>query len=253
MLPAGSYAVNMKGVGAMPSYGISDQGLRRSSNQDSYAIWEDGEKIVGIVCDGIGGNRAGDVASALATETFINIYKDEYRGRNKEEFMHKAVEKINTEVFNKSISNMAYNGMGTTLVGFVADKDDTYVVNVGDSRAYALIDKKLVQITVDHTLINELVYKRGYTYQQAAQLTSKNVISRAIGIMAHMEADVFKVDEDYDYLLICSDGLHSYVDDETIEKILSSRKSLKTKCNQLIDKANEAGGLDNVTVVIYQR
>ncbi len=166
--------------------------------------------------------------------------------------MHKAVETINTEVFTKSISNMAYNGMGTTLVGFVADKNDTYVVNVGDSRAYALIDKQLVQITEDHTLINELVHKRGYSYQQASQLAGKNVISRAIGIMAHMEADVFKV-EDYDYLLICSDGLHSYVDDETIEKILSSRKSLKTKCRQLVDKANEAGGLDNVTVVIYQR
>ena len=144
--------------------------------------------------------------------------------------------------------------MGTTLVAAYVDSECTLIANVGDSRGYILTkDNELVQITEDHTLMNDLIKFHGLTENAVKYMVGKNVISRAIGVFEKVEADVFEVKQDYKAILLCSDGLHGFVDNEEIKEVLLSRSSVENKVKKLIKKANEAGGLDNITALIYQR
>ncbi|MGI6580783.1 MAG: Stp1/IreP family PP2C-type Ser/Thr phosphatase [Erysipelotrichia bacterium] len=238
----------------MSSYGLTDTGKLRKLNQDSFVIVDNEKLFLGIVCDGIGGNNAGEVAADLASKVMASYFNGGYKAENQIEKIHNAIDVSNLAVYNKGNEDVKCRGMGTTLVAAYVDSECTLIANVGDSRGYILTkDNELVQITEDHTLMNDLIKFHGLTENAAKYMVGKNVISRAIGVFEKVEADVFEVKQDYKAILLCSDGLHGFVDNEEIKEVLLSRSSVENKVKKLIKKANEAGGLDNITALIYQR
>lgn len=244
-----------KEVVQMDSYGLTDKGLKRKENQDRYKICKGDNSLLAVVCDGIGGNKAGDIASSLTCEVLENYYLHNYDQQDVVSWLVHAVDIVNRAVLEKSLEDESYSGMGTTLVSSLVTEDKTYVVNVGDSRCYILDNNdELVQITNDHTVLNELVQNKGIDYQIACKLVGKNVISRAIGIFDILQPDIYQLKkEDYKLLLLCSDGLHGYVKEEVIKDILLENSSLDEKCEKLLKQANDVGGYDNVTVVLCER
>jgi len=236
----------------MGSYGLSDTGLRRSINQDSFITEKLNGITIGIVCDGIGGHKAGEVASKMACEQMQESFHMSFDNKNRVTWFQGALNKANTYVYDRSMSKEEYNGMGTTLVGFIDDGKKATVINCGDSRCYAMQNGSLIQITEDHTLLLELIRDKGMDYETACSLVNRNVISKAVGIVPEIGSDTFEV-ENFDYLLVCSDGLHGYVDGKVIEGVMNDDTSIEEKAQRLVELANDAGGLDNVTVIIYQR
>ena len=237
----------------MNSFGQTDKGYARVMNQDYYLIAEKNNATLAVVCDGIGGHQAGDVASRLACET-LQIYFDDHYENNPEWFLKQALKRVNKVVYDKAQSDDAYKGMGTTMVCSIMTDKGLYVLNVGDSRAYVLTDKnQLVQLTEDHSLVNDLVKKEGMDEEKAREL-GQHVITKAIGIWPVTDGDIFEVTDSFKCLLLCSDGLHNYVPSFVINEILADEQlSGHEKCKKLVDKANEVGGFDNTTVVIVER
>ena len=142
--------------------------------------------------------------------------------------------------------------MGTTLVAAIKTAQATYILNVGDSRCYYM-DKegKLNQITEDHSLVNELVKTEGMEPEKA-EAVGRHIITKAVGIWPAVEGDIFELNDEYRYLMLCSDGLHDYVDHESIVSILHVEKNTPKKLEELVEKANEVGGYDNTTVVLVE-
>lgn len=239
----------------MNSFGVSDKGLLRKINQDCYKIVSQSEDTLAVVCDGIGGNKAGEIASVLASEVLCNYFKNNYMKDKITEWYNNAIQIVNAAVLQKSSTVKEYEGMGTTLVSALITDEKTYIANIGDSRCYIITNEnELKQITDDHTVLNELVLKKGIDYSIASQFVGKNVISRAIGIEENIKADIYELNNwDYKILLLCSDGLHGYVDEKTIRTVLNDNSNLESKCQKLVDEANEKGGFDNVTVVLCRR
>ncbi len=234
-------------------FGITDKGLCRTSNQDSFVIEEKDGCLMGVVCDGIGGGRAGDVASAMAAEImaeeFVSLFD---RSQPKQQWLMDTVNLVNISVYQRSIEDDDCAGMGTTLVAFIADEKETVVINVGDSRCYQVKDSELLQVSEDHTLVNEMVKYRGFDYELACSLVGRNVIARAIGVNEVIEGDCFEL-KDYQYLLLCSDGLHGYVEENAIRDcLIDEQAELSAKAEKLVEMANQAGGWDNVTAVILR-
>jgi len=245
----------MKGASRlMVSYGLTHKGLVRKANQDSFIIENSTDKTLAVVCDGIGGNKAGEVASAVSSKDMQMIFKAQNKKATSKKWLVDAIEEVNSAVFRLGNTKEEYKGMGTTLVTALVTDKSTYVANVGDSRCYILTDKnEMIQVTEDHTLINYLVKTKGINEEIASKMVGKNVIARAIGIGNIVEIDTFEVLNDYKCLLLCSDGLHGYVKSEDIKEVLVSDSTVEDKCMNLVKLANDAGGFDNVTVVICQR
>ena len=207
----------------MSSYGLTDTGKLRKINQDSFVIVDNEKLFLGVVCDGIGGNNAGEIAADLAVKVMASYFNGDYKAENQIEKMYNAIDVTNLAVFQKGHEDQKYSGMGTTLVAAYIDKECTLIANVGDSRGYILTeDNKLLQITEDHTLFNDLIKKHNLTESVAKQVVGKNVISKAIGVFEKVEADVFEIKQEYKAILLCSDGLHGFVEDEEIKEVLLS-------------------------------
>lgn len=245
----GSCVANMKGVTDMGAYGLTDIGKARNQNQDAFAIVEENDATLVVVADGIGGHQAGDVASKLACNLLMTYFKNLY-DHNPEKWFKQSLKKVNKIVFEEANNSVNLKGMGTTIVAAIITEDDVWILNVGDSRAYYLTKADmLIKITEDHSLANDLVVKEGMSPEQAREL-GKHIITRAVGIWPKVEGDIYQLTDKYKALLLCSDGLHNYVAPNEIIKILTSAKSNDEKCKQLINKANSAGGFDNITAVI---
>lgn len=235
----------------MKSYGLTDIGSKRSYNQD-YSLESD--KPVGyldnlyIVCDGLGDSNAGEYASLTAAETFFDIVENS-DSRMPLSVFKEACKKVNEEIYRKG-KEPQYSGMATTIVAATVRDDTVYVVNVGDSRAY-IIGDEVTQITWDHSYVGELIRSGKITRDEARFHAKNNVITRAIGAEADVEPDYFqaRLDEG-EVLLLCTDGLYNMLDEETIQEVVLSRGSLKSRVNRLIDLANEAGGRDNIAAVL---
>ncbi len=251
----------------MQFFGKSDTGKKRSENQDSFITEQLNENtVLCLVCDGMGGAKGGSTASSLACSTFLkNIKKKlpelseqsqiEFEGRVSkiEEILKKAVTATNTAVFKKATKNKELSGMGTTLVCALIIDDFLYIANVGDSRLYGFSNDKMIQLTRDHSYVQTLVDLGQLTPEEANNNPHKNIITKAIGIHKKEEPDIFFDNlsaSDAEYLLLCSDGLTNFADEETIKTIVHSDITLEEKCTKLIDKANENGGGDNITVVL---
>ncbi len=235
----------------------TDIGKQRSQNQDRVRVFHNGKNMLAVVTDGIGGNRSGDVAATIAIDQLGRQFMAAQPQSVSEakRWFQEQVLAANALILKKSQENQSYQGMGTTLVAALFFNDQQVVVaNIGDSRGYIYHDGLLTQITIDHSLVNELV-KNGDLSEDAARVSpQKNIITRAIGISqdAQIEVNSFPV-KPGDLFLLCSDGLSKMVNNEQIKAVLSTDQwTLGEKCQRLVSLANQAGGPDNVTVLISQ-
>lgn len=267
MHPAVSFAQrkqknNLKGETAMKYGGKTDVGMKRKNNQDSYAVFSKAGYFCAIVCDGMGGANGGNVASGLAVKTFASVIKKAFTERSADDFddfemkrlMKTAVDTTNSAIYTKSLSSPELEGMGTTLVAVIGCLCGTFAVNIGDSRLYRQIDGVLQQVSTDHSFVQYLIDRGDISPEEAVNHPNKNIILRALGVNELVEGDYFRIDN-YDRLLLCTDGLTNHVDDKRISQIISGAyapksSSLKARTEQLIKEANDGGGLDNITAVL---
>ncbi len=245
--------------------GLSDVGLQREHNEDSFIVLK--EYDLYVVADGMGGHRAGDVASKLATETISEFFKSTANDdvtwpfhfdtnlSEEENRLLTGIRVANRQIFERSTRSREYHGMGTTVVGamFSPRKKRMYIGHVGDSRCYRVRSGGIQLLTRDHSLINDyLLAMPDLTEEQRSELP-KNVITRALGMQDQVVVDL-QHDEPTigDVYLLCSDGLSGMVSDEEIQKIVGGAPDIRDACKKLIQKANESGGEDNATVVLIK-
>lgn len=241
----------------MEYYCVSDIGLVRDKNQDSYLAVENkyGDLLV-IVADGIGGGKAGEVASGEVVKYFNNIFVDsgEFSSLdNAIDFINYHIGVINEKIFKLSLTDQNYTGMGTTLTGVLITAKGVLSINCGDSRVYGFIDNNIFKLTTDHSLVNQMLANGQITYSESLNHPKKHYLVKAIGILESVVPDVHKV-KDMDYYLVCSDGLHSMVtDNEMIDIIYNRDSSIEDKTIDLKDLALLKGGNDNITVVLIKK
>lgn len=240
----------------MKLYGNTDIGKTRSFNQDAYenAILAGGA-VLSVVCDGMGGAAAGDIASKKAVECIGNYVKNAYfpdmDAFSLEKLLRNAVESANIEIFDMSASTPEYNGMGTTAVVALVKENTAYIVHVGDSRAY-LIGEEISQITRDHSMIQSLIENGKLTKEEAKNHPHKNVITRAVGIAENVQCDYNEVDITDKILLICTDGLSGMLSDDIILKTAKS-VPIDALPQKLTELANDLNSTDNITVTVISR
>lgn len=246
----------------MTCFGLTDRGIARQENQDSFLI-ENCEKAscsIIALCDGMGGANAGGLASQLSAKAFVNhVYHHlstfPTRLTDYPRVLREACDEANGVAYAYSQFGDELTGMGTTLVGAVVRKNGTgYVLNVGDSRAYILHRKNLKQITKDHSLVEELLDAGIITAQEALHHPQKNVITRALGSEEFVEADIYPVSiAPGDSLLLCSDGLSNLVPEDEISAVLRDSDEPESACRDLLDLALSRKAPDNVTIVVWKR
>lgn len=239
----------------MKSFSITDTGLKRTINQDSVYCSEDAVGIFSnlfIVADGMGGHNAGDMASKLCVEAFYKSVS-ESELRTPVSILNEAVFYAHGQIQDKADESPDYYGMGTTLVAAVIMDKTLYIANIGDSRLYILRDG-LEQITEDHSLVEEMVKSGELAKENVRSHPNKNIITRALGIGMDIQPDYFDISvQEGDIILMCSDGLTNMLEDAEIEYIIKNNRSdLRRTCMELVNRANEAGGKDNITVLLVE-
>ena len=241
----------------MNIWGITDVGAVRHQNQDSYHIELLAEDMaLGIVCDGMGGAKAGNVASQLAVETFLETAKAQppEQWRNEPEaLLHFAAEQANGAVHFRANVDADCRGMGTTMVAALVVGDRAYILNIGDSRCYLVRPEGITKVTRDHSVVEDLVARGQITPEQARQHPQKNLITRALGAESRLRADLFRQPmEPGDALLLCSDGLSNVVSDQELLYEVLHGGPAEDCCRRLLDIALSRGAPDNVTAVLLQ-
>lgn len=236
----------------------TDIGCRRTNNEDSYGY--DAEQNLFVVCDGMGGNAAGEVASGMAVRTFIEAFAA--FGQNAaeggpmaqvENRLIAAIFEANRAVREAGTVNPDLYNMGTTLVCACLDGNRAVVGNVGDSRAYLLRGGTCRQITLDHSLLDEEVRNGNMTPEMAAASNLQSVITRAVGVADTVEPDLFAATlQPNDLMLLASDGLTRYANPQEIAQAASNGSELTAICNALIEHAKERGGADNITCILLR-
>ncbi len=223
---------------------ISDVGKKRTNNQDSYFIC-DGWCVV---ADGMGGHNGGEVASHTAIEIIKKSLMQQ--SISVDLLLKNAIENANSELYKMSQSDPTLEGMGTTMVLCYFDGYEAVIAHVGDSRAYHISPLGLVQITCDHSIVQQLIESGTITEAEAKNHPQKNLITRAIGTEATIQTDInrFEFCKD-DFILLCTDGLTNYVSDSEIEKVVKENDT-DTAVRILVDLANSRGGTDNITAVL---
>jgi len=234
----------------------SDRGKARENNEDSFCIITGLERFpnVFIIADGMGGHNSGEVASrtAVATaEKYIRQYNEELKGQTDiQQVIRDAITETNTAVYNQSMENIDNLGMGTTFVMAVVTQNMLHVGHVGDSRAYLIRGDGITQITTDHSFVEEMVRNGSITREEAENHPQKNLITRALGCSEEIQIDLYscKIFED-DCILLCTDGLTNMLSEEEILSTVLEAKDMDTACSELVNKANDRGGHDNITVI----
>lgn len=239
----------------MISVVLTDAGIARQENQDSVFKCDVQVGILPnlyIVADGMGGHRAGEVASSSAIEAFVENVKNTGL-KDILSVLQESVSAANAFLMEMSMDTKAYEGMGTTMVIAVVDGTSVYIANVGDSRLY-LVNDEIKQITRDHSLVQEMINIGELDKKSARLHKNKNVITKAVGTDANLTADFFDIEiEENDVLLMCSDGLTNMIDDKGIHEILKTEEVFERKVEKLVDKANENGGKDNISVLLIKK
>jgi protein phosphatase len=248
--------------GKLEIYGITDVGRKRSHNEDT--IGSDGTIGVAVLADGMGGYKAGEVASAMAVNMVLEDLRqslgrprreeiDEETGFSRETLLvRRAIEKANRTIYTTAQSEPQCHGMGTTLVTVAFFDGRLTVAHIGDSRLYRMRSGVLEQITVDHSLLQELVDRGFYTLEEAKKSLNKNLVTRAMGIDPNVGPDLQEdVAMPGDIYLLCSDGLSDLVEHEQIESTLTDYgHDLEAAAKQLVQTANDKGGDDNISVIL---
>ncbi len=238
------------------AFGSSDVGMMRTINQDSIFV---SSKPVGklqnlyIVADGMGGHKAGDVASRVAIDNFVK-YVYTTNMTDPANILDAGIISVNKDIFQMANSNKDFAGMGTTFVAATIMENHMYIANVGDSRLY-LVNRDIKQITRDHSLVEDMVKMGLLERDDARTHYKKNVITKALGVADDKAStpDIFEIEiEAGDKILLCSDGLTNMVEDYEIKKIINTNETLEEAVRQLIEEANENGGKDNISAIIVE-
>jgi PPM family protein phosphatase len=245
--------------------GLSDVGLQREHNEDSFVVLKEYDLFV--VADGMGGHRAGDVASKIATETISEFFRTtanedvtwpfhfDTNLSEEENRLLTGIRVANRQIFERSTRSREYHGMGTTVVGamFSPKKKRMYIGHVGDSRCYRVRSGNIQQLTRDHSLINDYLLAMPDLTDEQKQELPKNVITRALGMQDNVVVDLQHDDPKIgDVYVLCSDGLSGMVSDEDIQEIVVATNDIREACRKLIQRANERGGEDNITAVLIK-
>lgn len=243
-------------IGFMKMAYRSDIGRIRLVNEDrAWGQQQGSGLVIAVVADGMGGHQAGDVASQLAVDTFRDSLQDmdsELSLDERKMLIRQTILQANEVIYDMASRNDQYHNMGTTVVAALVQADDGVIGHIGDSRAYKLRDGELTQLTEDHTLVNELAKSGQISPEEAANHPRRNVLTRALGTDAQVEVDVRGISwVEGDILLLCSDGLSNMVTDEQMRETLQSDElDLDGKADRLVQLALQAGGDDNITVVL---
>jgi serine/threonine protein phosphatase PrpC len=232
---------------------VTDRGRKRPSNEDAFGFSvEDG---VYVVCDGMGGAAAGEIASSLAVDEVLHLLTG--RGQSGSPTLPNAVEDAilaaNDAIYSRAQRNQRLSGMGTTLVALAAHERHVWVLNIGDSRCYRLREGHLELLTMDHSLVEEQVRMGKMTRSEAIRSPLKNVITRALGTQCRVTPDIFGMDaEPGDLFLLCTDGLTRELSDKVIASLLAKDAPLEELCACLVDAAKKEGGHDNITCLLVR-
>ena len=242
----------------MEVWGATDQGKVRKMNQDYYRCQTLGRgQFLAVVCDGMGGAKSGDVASRLASDVLREEVRQNVKPQMTQQEIVKmlvqAVDSSNQAVYEQSQVSPDFDGMGTTLVAAFMQDNQVYIVNVGDSRCYYVVEDGITQVTEDHSVVGLMVSRGQITEEEARTHPNKNLITRAIGTEQSVECDCFYLSlARGDYLLLCSDGLSNMVSkSELLYEIVHGGDESEC-CNRLIDIAKTRGAPDNITVVLIK-
>lgn len=236
---------------------LTDIGLIRKKNQDSFFLSEKEDLPLFIIADGMGGHKGGEVASSDA----INIIKKMFienreiliNEKNIKDIIYKSIEKANKYIYKKSLDFEEYKGMGTTVSLCYIFKDYVFIGHVGDSRIYRIANDNIIQITEDHSLVNELIKKGEITKKEAYNHPQKNMITRAVGTSYDLEIDLeeFKYEKD-NKLLLCTDGVFNMLQDYEILEIIKDNIFISDAIDEIVNRAKTNGGSDNITAMIIQ-
>lgn len=232
----------------------TNKGLMRENNEDSLIVEQFDNYCLYAVADGMGGHKAGEVASFIAIEEIRNFFVESMEKEDFQppSFIIESVKLSNDKIREKSFRSEEYCGMGTTLTMAVIDKlhNIIYIGNIGDSRAYLLRKNEITQITTDHTYVNELMKDGRITVEEAKTHPKRNVITRALGSEEFVHADIFELELfENDILLLCTDGLTTHVSDDKMLEIIRTCGTSES-VQKLIKQANDNGGTDNITIII---
>ena len=241
----------------MKSFYLTDAGVVRDHNEDSVIIVknDEGSHLMAIA-DGMGGHSAGEVASSIAISYLGKHFKESFRNMSKVDavnWIRDSFDEINTLIFQHEKAHPESKGMGTTLVLAILTKDFLLFGNVGDSSGFVMKENKLHKVTYDHTLVNLLVSAGELTKEEASVHPKKNVLMKALGASMNIDVDIFDCDMDISEILLSSDGLTGMLESEQIEKVLLGEGSVEDKVLKLVQKANNRGGTDNISVAYLVR
>lgn len=232
---------------------------RRPINEDQSWVGQLSNGVtLAIIADGMGGHQAGEVASQLAVDVFRgalerNASKPELTEQEGKMLIRQAISEANETIYAMASGDERYHNMGTTIVAALLRANNVIIGHVGDSRAYKLTKNSIELLTMDHSLVNELVKSGQLTEEEAANHPRRNVLTRAVGTDPHVEIDVQALElSSEDILLLCSDGLTNMVSEQQMLDVAASGEELESKADHLIQLALEAGGDDNITVVLLQ-
>ena len=233
----------------------TDTGTVRKNNEDFRAVLNVGQDTVFVIADGMGGHAVGELASRTAVEYVLSALPRELEtAKNKKEIedvLHLIIEKANVRVYLESLDNKEFQGMGTTLTIAVLRDWRLYVSHIGDCRVYLMHGSTLDRLTVDHTLVQELVDSGSITEEEALTHPKRHVLLKSLGVNEYMSPDTYSFDiSEGDLILMCTDGLYGYVEETEIRTILRRHKDLDACAGQLVGAANRMGGKDNVTVIL---
>lgn len=236
---------------------LTDIGCVRSKNQDSFFLSNECDFPLFIMADGMGGHNGGEIASSDAIRIIKGFFLE-----NKEKLTNKknirniiaeSIQKANINIYKKSLEIPEYNGMGTTISLCYIFKNHIFIGHVGDSRIYKIENNNILQITEDHSLVNELIKKGEITKEEAKNHPQKNMITRAVGTSFDIEVDILEIKyKKDDKVLLCTDGLFNMVYEDQILEIIRDNTSIKESGEKLVQRAKENGGLDNISIIIIQ-
>ena len=258
MPPADSYAEKNKAVNNLKIVAKTDKGKVRESNQDAYAVGElPGEVAWAVVCDGMGGAAGGNIASALAvkviSDKITSCYNEKMRDSSVRNLLDSAITAANIEVYDMAVEQPDLMGMGTTVVCAIVRGDTIYIAHAGDSRAYIAENNCVLQITTDHSVVQDLVDRGKITAEEAEHHPNKNLITRAVGVDKRIEIDFDQLEfSEKSTLILCTDGLSNYV---STAELLSDIEDGQyyAFADRLVKRANNNGGGDNITVVAVSK
>lgn len=240
----------------MKTYYLTDTGRVRSHNEDSVTIVKNAsDEYLLIVADGMGGHRAGEVASSLAVThlgkrfSSISSIGDKIDAVN---WLNDNVSEINEAIIDYAKNHTDSTGLGTTLVLALYTKEYLIFGNIGDSSGFVLKNGKLYKVTKDHTLVNLLVEAGNLTEEEAINHPKKNILMKALGSFEKVDMDIFEVENTVDGIFLCSDGVTNMLSKESIENVLNSDLKIEEKVSKLVKKCNARGGNDNISIAYME-